>query len=68
MKKVGNPLSADLASPYINGGSNPKKKRVEKVLPADLPYETWRYGQWFENLYADSREPPPPRNRRGRGN
>jgi len=61
---MSNPLSADLASPYINGTNNPKKKRVEKIPPADLPYEAWRYGEWFDDLYADSREPPPPRVRR----
>ena len=59
------PMSADLASPYINGTNNPKKKRVEKVPPADLPYETWRQ-DLVARLYVDSREPPPPRTRRGR--
>lgn len=62
---MSNPLSADLHSPYINGGNNPKKKRAEKLPPVDLEYEAWRHGEWFDNLYADSREQPPPRTRRG---
>jgi len=61
---MSNPMSADLASPYINGGTN-KKKREEKIPPADLPYETWRQ-DLVARLYADSREPPPPRTHRGR--
>jgi hypothetical protein len=60
---MSNPLSAELHSPYINGGNNLKKKREEKLAPADLPYETWRQ-DLIARLYADSREPPPPRVRR----
>lgn len=52
-----NPMSADLTSLYING-TNPKKKRDEKLPPADLEYEQWRHGEWFNDLYADSREQP----------
>lgn len=60
-----NPLSADLHSPYINGGKNPRKKRKETLLPVDLPYDTWRQ-DLVARLYADSREPPAPHTHRGR--
>lgn len=58
---MSNPLSADLASPYIHG-NNPKKKRDEKLAPADLQHEQER-DDFVARLYADSREPPPPRKR-----
>jgi len=58
-----NPLSADLHSPYINGGNNPKKKRHEKLLPIDLEYETWRLDM-LHAIWGPQEKLPRPR--RGR--
>jgi hypothetical protein len=58
---VANPLSADLASPYING-TNPKKKR-EKLPPADLEYEAWRRDMVYR-IYGPQEESV--KTRRGR--
>jgi hypothetical protein len=59
---MGNPLSEDLSSPHLSR-NNPKKRDKEKA--ADLEYE-WQRQDWIAWHYRDSREPPPPRIRRGR--